>query len=70
MLLIDIQTIQSQVDFHNLENMIEDKIQEEEHKKKEIRHNFLKNIEEILQHKQFKYEIMLYISSKRKKIIY
>ena len=47
---IDTQTIQEQVDFHNFENMIEDKVQEKKHKKTEIECDFLKNIEEILQH--------------------
>ena len=70
MLLIDIQTIQSQVDFHNLKNMIEDKVQKEKCKKTEIRCDFLKDIEEILQHNQFKYKIMFCISLERKKIIH
>ena len=62
--------IQSQVDFHDLEEMIEDKIQEKEHKKTEISCDFSEDIEEILQHNQIKYKIMLCISSKEKKIIY
>ena len=62
--------IQSQVDFHNLEDMIKDKVQEEKYKKTEIKCDFLKDIEEVLQHNQFKYKIMLCISLKRKKIIH
>ena len=41
--------MQDQVDFYNFENMIKDEAQEEKHKKTEIKHNFLKNNEEILQ---------------------
>ena len=62
--------IQSQVDFHNLKEMIEDKVQEEEHEKTKIKCNFAENIKEILQHKQSKYKMMLHISSKEKKIIH
>ena len=50
--------------------MIEDEAQEKKHKKIRIRCNFVKNIEEILQHKQSKYKIILCISSKEKKIIH
>ena len=67
MLLIDMQTIQSQVDFHNLEDMIKNKVQEEEHKKTETEYNFLKNVEEILQHEQSEYKVILCISLRRKK---
>ena len=62
--------IQSQVDFCNLEDMIKDKIQEKEYKKTKIKCDFSENIEEILQHNQFKYKIMLCISLKKKKIIH
>ena len=67
---IDTQTIQSQIDFHDLKSMIEDEIQEEKYRKTEIEYDFLKNIEEVFQHNQFKYKIMLCISSEEKKIIH
>ena len=62
--------IQSQVDFHNLEDMIENEVWKEECEKTKIRHDFLKDIRKILQHNQFKYKIMLCISLERKKIIH
>ena len=70
MLLIDMQMIQSQVDFHNLEDMIKNEAQKKEHKKTEIRCDFSEGIKEILQHNQLKYKIMLCIFLERKKIIY
>ena len=70
MLLINTKMIQSQVNFHDLEDIIEEKAQKEEHKKAEIKHDFLKDIEEILQHNQFKYKIILCVSSEKKKIIH
>ena len=70
MSLIDIQTIQSQVDFHNVERIIEDEVQEKEHKKMKNKCNFAKDIEKILQHRQFKYKVIFCISSEEKKIIY
>ena len=70
MSLIDTQTIQDQVDFYNLKKMIENEVQEEEHKKTEIKYDFLKNNEEIIQHKQSKYEVMLHIFFRNKKIIH
>ena len=70
MSLIDTQIIQSQIDFHDLKEMIEDEIQKEKCKKTETRYDFLKNVEEIFQHNQFKYKIILCISSEKKKIIY
>ena len=62
--------IQDQVDFHNFKNMIEDKAQEKKHRKMKIEYDFLKDIREILQCNQFKYKIMLCISSEKKKIIH
>ena len=50
MLLINTQIIQNQVDFHNLEDMIKDKAQEEECKKMKIKHDFSESIKKILQH--------------------
>ena len=70
MSLIDTQTIQDQVDFHNLENMMKDKAQEKKCRKTEIECDFLKDIEETLQHNSFWYKIMLCISSEKKKIIH
>ena len=67
---IDTQTIQDQVDFYDLESIIKDKVQEEKCSKTEIEHNFLKDVREILQCNQFKYEITLCISSEEKKIIH
>ena len=62
--------IQSQTDFYDFENIIRDEIREEECKKPEIRCDFIKNVEEVLQHRQFKYEMLLCISSEEKKIIH
>ena len=42
--------IQSQVNFHDLKNMIEDEAQKEECKKTKIRHDFSEDIREIFQH--------------------
>ena len=50
--------------------MIENKTQEKEHKKTKIKCDFSENNEEIIQHKQFKYKMMLYIFSEDKKIIH
>ena len=50
--------------------MIEDKVQEEECKKIKNKYDFAKNIKKILQHRQFKYKVILHISSQEKKIIY
>ena len=49
--------------------MIENKAQEKECEKTKIECNFSENIEEILQHKQSKYEMMFHISSEEKKTI-
>ena len=49
--------------------MIKNEAQKEECKKTEIECNFLKDIEEIFQHEQPRYKIMLCISSEKKKTI-
>ena len=68
--LINTQTIQNQIDFHDLKNIIRDKTQEKKHKKTKIKCNFSKSIKKILQCKQFKYKMILCISSEKKKIIH
>ena len=50
--------------------MIKNEAQEKECKKIEIKYDFLKDIEEVLQCNQLKYKIMLCIFLKRKKIIH
>ena len=50
--------------------MIRNEIRKEECKKTEIRCDFTENIEEVLQHRQSEYEMLLCISSEKKKIIH
>ena len=70
MSLINTQTIQSQVDFHDLKEMIKNEVQEKECKKTKIKCDLAENIKKALQHRQFKYKVILCIFLKERKIIH